>query len=55
MPEDKIKRSSSAALALAWGVVVLPALWGLTYTVENALKLFRNSAPAASASPPAGR
>lgn len=54
MPEDRINRPTSAALALTWAVVVLPALWGLTYTVENVLKLFRNSAPAAVA-PPASR
>lgn len=37
--------SSPATLGLAWAIVVLPTLWGLTYTVENALKLFRNTAP----------
>lgn len=49
MTEDTAKRSSPAALGLAWAIVVLPTLWGLTYTVENALKLFRNSPPPASA------
>lgn len=42
-------KSSPAALGLAWAIVVLPTLWGLTYTVENALKLFRNPAPAITA------
>ena len=36
------KRSSTTALGLAWAIVVLPTLWGLTHTVENALQLFRN-------------
>ncbi len=54
MTVDNAKRSSPAALGLAWAIVVLPTLWGLTYTVENALKLFRNAAaPATTAQPPA--
>ena len=47
MTETTSPKSSPAALGLAWAIVVLPTLWGLTYTVENALKLFRHSAPAA--------
>ena len=27
-------------VTLAWLVVILPSLWGLSYTVKNALKLF---------------
>ena len=46
MTESVKQRSSPAALGLAWAIVVLPTLWGLTYTVENALKLFRKPAPA---------
>lgn len=45
MMRDAAKRSSPVALGLAWAIVVLPTLWGLTYTVENALKLFRTSPP----------
>ncbi len=34
------KKSSPAAIALAWIIVVIPAAWGLTFTVQNALKIF---------------
>ena len=34
------KKSSPAAVAVAWLVVLVPLAWGLTYTVQNALKLF---------------
>lgn len=49
MMELAKQRSFPAALGLAWALVILPTLWGLTYTVENALKLFRNTAPAITA------
>ncbi len=49
MTELAKQKSSPAALGLAWALVILPTLWGLTYTVENALKLFRNTAPAITA------
>jgi hypothetical protein len=42
------KKSSAAAIALAWVIVVAPTCWGLTYTVQSALKLFTTSAPAAA-------
>jgi len=28
-------------LALAWGFVGIPLLWGVVQTIENALKLFQ--------------
>jgi hypothetical protein len=34
------KKSSPIAVAVAWLVVLVPLGWGLTYTVQNALKLF---------------
>ena len=50
------KKSSPLLIAGAWLVVILPAAWGLRYTVQNAVKIFtRPEAPAAasaSAAPP---
>ncbi len=37
---DTAKPSSPLAIGIAWIIVVVPTLWGLTYTVQNALKLF---------------
>ena len=47
---EQVKKSSAAAIALVWLVVVVPAGWGLTYTVRNALKIF-TAAPAAKTAP----
>ena len=41
MAEETVRRSSALAIAVAWLIVVLPTAWGLTYTVENALKIFK--------------
>ena len=41
--------SSPLLIAAAWIVVIVPAVWGLTYTVQNALKIFNHAAPAATA------
>ncbi len=46
-----VKKSSPVLIAAAWVIVVLPTLWGLNYTVQNALKIF---AKPAAASAPAG-
>ncbi len=55
MAIENTRRSSPTALGLTWAIVVLPTLWGLTYTVENALKLFRNSpTPVTVAQPQTG-
>ena len=43
------KKSSPILIAVAWIIVVLPTLWGLSYTVQNALKIFAKPAPAANA------
>lgn len=44
----EVKKSSPVSIAAAWVLVVLPTLWGLNYTVQNALKIFAK-VPAASA------
>ena len=48
---DSAKKSSPLLIALAWLIVIIPTAWGLNYTVQNAMKLFTASAPAAA--PPA--
>ena len=40
MAGTNVKNSSPVMIALAWIIVVAPTLWGLTYTVQNALKIF---------------
>jgi hypothetical protein len=37
------KRSSSALIAVAWVIVLVPAAWGLTYTAQNAMKIFSSN------------
>lgn len=44
---ENIRKSSSALILGAWLVVLLPAAWGLNYTVQNAMKIFTAPAPAA--------
>ncbi len=46
---DQQKKSSPILVAAAWIVVIVPAGWGLTYTVQNALKLFGHNPPPATA------
>jgi hypothetical protein len=46
----EVKKSSPVLIAAAWVIVVLPTLWGLNYTVQNALKIFTKPAPAAATS-----
>ncbi len=46
---DSSKRTSPILIAAAWIVVILPAGWGLRYTVQNALKIFTRSATPVSA------
>ena len=43
MLEKTVRRSSPLLIALAWLIVVVPTGWGLTYTVQNALKIFTAS------------
>jgi len=44
MPQATAKKSSPALIAAAWLIVLAPTAWGLTFTVQNALKIF-TSAP----------
>lgn len=52
MAQNSAPSSSSSPLliAAAWIVVIVPAVWGLTYTVQNALKIF-TKAPASATAP----
>lgn len=43
------KRTSPLLIAAAWAVVILPAGWGLRYTVQNALKIFAKTDAAVTA------
>jgi hypothetical protein len=49
MAETTVKKSSPALVAVAWVIVLVPAIWGLTFTVQNALKIFSTAAAPASA------
>ncbi len=40
MKDDSGKDSSPILIGAAWLLVLLPAAWGLRFTVENALKIF---------------
>jgi hypothetical protein len=52
MAETTVRKSSPLLIALAWIIVLVPTGWGLTYTVQNALKIFNvGAAPAAPAAP----
>ncbi len=44
-----VQKSSPVLIALAWAIVVLPTIWGLNYTVQNALKIFAKPAVSVSA------
>jgi hypothetical protein len=44
MAQETVKKSSPAAVAVAWLIVLVPTAWGLTYTVQNALKIFSTAA-----------
>jgi hypothetical protein len=46
---DPVKKSSPLLVAAAWIFVIVPTAWGLNYTVQNAMKLFTSSTPAATA------
>jgi hypothetical protein len=46
---NPIKKSSPLLIAFAWLIVIIPTVWGLNYTVKNAMKLFTASAPASAA------
>ena len=40
-------KSSPILVAVAWAIVILPTAWGLTHTVQSAMKIF-TSAPAST-------
>ena len=53
---DQNKHTSPLLIAAAWIVVILPAAWGLRYTVGNALKIFtKPDAALAAPAPSPGR
>jgi hypothetical protein len=45
MAEHTAGKSSPLLIVVAWAIVVAPAAWGLTHTVQSAMKIF---APAAT-------
>jgi hypothetical protein len=45
------KKSSAAAILLAWAFVAVPAGWGVYNTVHNSMKLFQKPVVAAQPSP----
>ncbi len=48
MAEQVATKSSPVLIAVAWLIVIVPTAWGLTHTVQSALKIF---APTTVASP----
>ncbi len=40
MAETNVKNSSPVAILVAWTIVVVPLIWGFSYTLANALKIF---------------
>lgn len=48
MAEIAIKKSSPLLIAAAWLIVIIPTAWGLNYTLQNALKIFSQTTPAAA-------
>jgi hypothetical protein len=51
MTGSTIKKSSPLVIAGAWLFVLLPTLWGLSYTVKNAMMIFTETGPAATQGP----
>jgi len=49
MEDIASRKSSPLLIAVAWAIVVIPTIWGLNYTVKNALKLFTVSTAKATA------
>ena len=45
---DTVQKSSPVLIAAAWLLVLVPTGWGLTYTVQNAMKLFTSAPPPAA-------
>jgi hypothetical protein len=55
MADTSIRKSSPLLIAVAWIVVIVPTTWGLTYTVQNALKIFTKAPAATAPAPPAAK
>lgn len=53
---ENTKKSSGAAILLAWALVGVPLGWGVYNTLLNSMKLFQAppSAPAPAAAPASG-
>ncbi len=49
---DNRTTSSPALVAAAWLLVLVPTGWGLTYTVQNAMKLFTSAPPPSTTNVP---
>lgn len=49
---ENVKKSSAAAILLAWLLVGIPLGWGVYNTVLNSLKLFQAAPAAAPAAAP---
>jgi len=47
---ETTRKSSPILIAAAWAVVILPTAWGLSHTLQSAMKLF--TASATPATPP---
>jgi len=41
MPTANLDTSMKLKLALAWGFVGIPLIWGVLQTLDNAMKLFQ--------------
>ena len=51
MADTTVHKSSPLLIAVAWVIVVVPTAWGLTYTVQSALKIFTAGGTAVTAPP----
>jgi hypothetical protein len=51
MADAAVKKSSPGLIAVAWLIVLIPMAWGLTFTVQNALKIFQTGKPVPAAAP----
>ena len=47
MNDAKEKKSNVLLIAAAWLLVAVPAGWGLSYTIQSAMKLFLKQSPVA--------
>lgn len=51
---DNAKRSSPLLVLLAWAVVGLPALWGISMSARAAMQLFQNTPATANSAAASG-